>query len=93
MPVNYKDQQYLVRLVNFIEQFVDSFKPHWFLRWLPLVTREVVAKLQQVPRVGKLYTFLKVGLVVAQQHRYFENRGDIAPEVLSTKNALLSFSK
>lgn len=93
VPVNYKDQQYLVRLVNFTEQFVAQFKPEWFLRWLPLIAKDIIAKVQQVPRVGKLYTFIKIGLVVAQQFKYFEVRGAVAPEVLATKNAVLSFSK
>lgn len=71
MPINYKDQQYLVRIVNFTEQFVRQFKPEWFLRWLPLITKDIISKVQQVPRVGKLYTFIKVGLVVAQEFKYF----------------------
>ena len=77
-------------MVNFLEQFVATFKPHWFLRWLPLVIRDIVAKLQQVPRVGKLYTFLKTGLIVAQKEAYFEKE---EPEVLATKNSLLAFCK
>lgn len=69
---NNNDQQYLVRLSNFVEMFLLECKDSWFLRWLPSFTSTMVKKATQTPRISKLYSLLKTALVLACKHRYFD---------------------
>jgi len=65
VPYSSHDQQFLVRVGNFVEMFLLECRPQWFLRWIPQFCSQVVQKASQTPRVSKLYGLLKTAMQVA----------------------------
>lgn len=94
MANNSTDQQYLVRLSNFVEMFLLECKEEWFLRWLPSFCTTIVKKASQTPRISKLYSLLKTAMQIASKHKYFEAKEEsFRGEKLNTYNMLLTFFK
>lgn len=70
---NNNDQQYLVRLGNFLEKFLTKCLDESLLKWVPRFTEILVKKATRTPRVSKLYCILKTILQVCSKYKYFEN--------------------
>ena len=65
------DQQYLVRVSNFLEMFLLECKDEQFLRWVNNFCTTIIKKATQTPRVCKLYSLLKVAMQICARHSYF----------------------
>jgi len=87
-----QDQQFLVRVSNFLEIFLVKCRDDLFLRWLPKFCQVTIKKASQAPRVSKLYCLLSAAMRIAAKSKYFEkmDRGD---EQVNIFNMLLAFFK
>ena len=69
---NSNDQQYMIRLTNFLELFIPASYDQWLLKFVPEMCRILVRKATTAPRIPKLYVLLKVVLETCSKYKYFE---------------------
>jgi len=94
---NNYDQQYLVRLANFLDSFLPESKHEWLVKWVPKLCSVLVKKASETPRISKLYSLLQTVLLISSKHNYFQLTGknelDVDSERRNTFNMLLTFLK
>jgi hypothetical protein len=45
----------------------------WLLKWVPTLTKVLVKKATETPRISKIYSLLKVVLIICSKHSFFKN--------------------
>jgi hypothetical protein len=94
---NNYDQQYLVRLANFLDLFLPDSHHEWLVKWVPKLCSVLVKKASETPRISKLYSLLQTVLLISSKHNYFQLAGsedvEIESERRNTFNMLLTFLK
>jgi hypothetical protein len=69
---NVNDQQYLVRLTNFLVNFLPASYETWLLKWVPKLCQVLIKKATTTPRIPKLYVLLQTVLQISSKYKYFD---------------------
>jgi hypothetical protein len=89
---NSNDQEYMIRLSNFLELFLPNCKEQLLLKWIPTFCQLLVKKSSSAPRISKIYQLLKTMLKICSKHKFFRNCEQEAVKQ-NTYNMLLTFLK
>ena len=92
LPLNQRDLQYFIRLINFIHSFCLKIDTDYFEPWIQRVTEETITRIRELPRVSKLYSFLSLAMQIAEKRGVFRE-GALTGPIFSTYNILTNFFK
>lgn len=73
---NPNDQQYMIRLTNFLALFLPASYDKWLLKFVPKICQILVKKATGAPRIPKLYVLMQVVLEICSKYKYFELKAE-----------------